>query len=1262
MANGGISKAANTTRLPFPQLSARAASADTFADFPTSLMSVGQTSDDGTVSIFTRDGVTVHREDDVLITCRGAPILIGKRDDRGRYRIPLVQQQGQWRPRAPSKKARQVLRQANSVYDLPSVEQGIKWMHAVCGYPVKSTWIKAIQAGNFVGWPLLTVSNVRRYYPETVETPKGHLNQTRKNVRSTKPKRAPLEEANTASLRGKKVRDVFTHVYDVRETIFSDQTGQFPTRSLRGNKYIMVMVDIDSSAILVEPIKSRKDEELTRAYRALMDRLRRANITPKKHVLDNEVSAAMKSLIRDEYKMELELVPPGCHRRNAAEVAIRNFKAHFLSVLAGVAEDFPLQLWDRLLPQTEITINLLRQSNATPSVSAYAHLCGPFDYNKMPLAPMGCQVQVHEKSDKRGTWAFHSVDGWYLSTSDEHYRTHRCHIKSTNSERLTDTAQFQHKHITNPSLTHSDKLMHAIADCHRAIKGLGRGANDADMRDLRRLLDMTVATTQQHADVLDRPLSPEQVPRVPVTDAHVPRVATPPSQVPPTPEPSPLRRVTRSMTASDPRLSAPPPAPMSTPAHDSRRPSTRTRLTSTSSSAMARRRRRRALRADPPPVPASAPARNTRARTAVAAKLAAPPAANTRSRAPRHPSAIPQPTPSSRRSGAMRPTKASRAKVRHLANAVMRLEDECLQAMAVMDAESGRMLNYRQLLRLPKYKGPWSTSAANEFGRLANGIGGRIKNPTNTIRFLAKHEVPKDRLKDVTYGSFVCTIRPEKAEPLRTRLVVGGDRINYPGEVATPTAELLLAKILFNSVVSTPGARFMTMDISNFYLMTPLKRPEYVRVKLSDIPPEVIAEYKLKDKATADGCIYLEATKGMYGLPQAGLLANELLEKRLNKAGYRQSKIVPGLWKHDWRPIQFALTVDDYAVKYVGKEHALHLLHTLQKDYKVTTDWSGSRYIGVTLDWDYDNRRVHLSMPGYKAKALKQFGHALQKHQDSPFPCAKIDYGARKQYAKEPSSSPPLDSAGKKLIQRICGKFLYLGRCVDSTLLCPISAIAAQSSAPTEETMRQAQQLLDYIASQEEAVLTYSASDMVLATHSDASYLSEPKARSRAGGHFFLSSDSNNPPNNGAILNIAHIIKHVMSSATEAELAALYIMAREAVYIRIILEELGHKQPPTPVQTDNAMADGVINGKVQPKRTKAMDMRFHWLRDRECQEQFRFYWRPGRLNYADYWTKHHSAKHHKGIRREFLTPYIVVEMLRQEQALRRRNTTVARAA
>ncbi len=210
-----------------------------------------------------------------------------------------------------------------------------------------------------MGWPMLNERNVQKYYPEIIKTAKGHLNQTRKNVRSTKAKTAPLETCDTSQLHGKKVRDIYTQTYMVHKTIFSDQTGQFLTHSQQGNKYIMVMVEIDSNAILVEPMKSRKDEEMIRAYNSLLLRLKRASIVPKKQVLNNKVSDNMKNHIRDMCKFDMELVPPGCHQHNAAKVAICNFKAHFLSVLAGVADNFPPSLWDRLLPQIEITINLI---------------------------------------------------------------------------------------------------------------------------------------------------------------------------------------------------------------------------------------------------------------------------------------------------------------------------------------------------------------------------------------------------------------------------------------------------------------------------------------------------------------------------------------------------------------------------------------------------------------------------------------------------------------------------------------------------------------------------------------------------------------------------------------------------------------------------------------------------------------------------------------------------------------------------------------
>ena len=195
--------------------------------------------------------------------------------------------------------------------------------------------------------------------------------------------------------------------------------------------------------------------------------------------------------------------------------------------------------------------------------------------------------------------------------------------------------------------------------------------------------------------------------------------------------------------------------------------------------------------------------------------------------------------------------------------------------------------------------------------------------------------------------------------------------------------------------------------------------------------------------------------------------------------------------------------VENFGVKYVGEKHALHLKQTLKENYKFTTEWDGTRYISITLDWDYKRRQVHLSLPGYTDKALKQFNHTKKKQQNQPYPTAPIIYGAKKQYATQPSAAPLLDKKRKKFIQQVWGNILFLGRAVDTTLLCLISAIASQSATPTEEKMRQTHQLLDYIATQEDAVITYTSSDMKLEFHSDASYLSEPKVRSRAGRHFF---------------------------------------------------------------------------------------------------------------------------------------------------------------
>jgi hypothetical protein len=170
------------------------------------------------------------------------------------------------------------------------------------------------------------------------------------------------------------------------------------------------------------------------------------------------------------------------------------------------------------------------------------------------------------------------------------------------------------------------------------------------------------------------------------------------------------------------------------------------------------------------------------------------------------------------------------------------------------------------------------------------------------------------------------------------------------------------------------------------------------------------------------------------------------------------------------------------------------------------------------------------------------------------------------------------------------------------TLLCKGNG---QHTPPcTQRNCHQTSKAKDYCALQEEAVLAYKASKMILAVHSDVGYCNKKKLQSRAGGHFFLSNDNEFPPNGGAILTMATMIKAVMSSAVEAKLGELYLNAKVAVYLRQILTKMGHPQPQTLIQADNSTAEGVINHKIEPKQTKAIDMRFHWLHNREPQGQF----------------------------------------------------------
>jgi hypothetical protein len=265
---------------------------------------------------------------------------------------------------------------------------------------------------------------------------------------------------------------------------------------------------------------------------------------------------------------------------------------------------------------------------------------------------------------------------------------------------------------------------------------------------------------------------------------------------------------------------------------------------------------------------------------------------------------------------------------------------------------TGNISEYRELSKCSEGQA-WKESNIEEIGRMFQGLGKDSPMPTgtNTMHFIHKNQISKH--KTPTYIRVVCADRPEKPNPKRVRWTAGGGGIDYQGNKTCKTADITTAKLMFNSVLSTCNARFMGIDLKDFYLMSELDEYEYMRIPLHMLPQQIIDLYDLTDKII-DGYVYAKVRLGMYGLPQAGRLANEQLREFLEPYGYLPSPITPGLWKDTNSDLMFTLAVEDFGVRYTNWQDVEKLISTLQNKYKCSTDWEGDRYIGLTLNWDYE--------------------------------------------------------------------------------------------------------------------------------------------------------------------------------------------------------------------------------------------------------------------------------------------------------------------
>jgi hypothetical protein len=1050
----------------------------------------------------------------------------------------------------------------------------VRFYHSAFGSPAVSTFLAAVRAG-FIQIPGLTAAMITRHPPNPTATAKGHLDQSRQNQRSTQRAAltpSPHDDDTTDAIKPRPqvptnlVRTRVVPMELLRHRNHTDLTGSFPVRSKRGSEYIMLMFSEDTNYIHVEPMSSRHGEEHVRAYSAGIEFFStHGNFAPRFERFDNEANAQVKNFCAKK-GIDVQLVPPGMHRTNKAERAIRTFKNHFIAILASLPLSFPLVAWDELLPQAELTLNLLRPSHLNPTMSAREQLFGPYDYNRAPIAPPGTPVVTHVKPAARGTWASHGEDGFYVGPSPEHYRCFRVWVTRTQAIRTTDTLSWHPVDAPFPGSQSTDHLTLAIQHLTDTIQRFPVEAADPALRllgaDLRHLADLfTQPPVTEGAPPRRHVPSSEGAPFPSTLVATPPPLSPPPLTfiplLPPAPQPLPPLLLTLPLESALP--------PDDTPTFDAT------------------------------PIDTHAPSPRTPPPTiSISATTPAPPRPRVGLGSRRH-------------------TPSAFERLTHSINALLVTPDPIAP------------ITYRSCITGPD-SDAWIEAAAVEFDRLLT--------LTNTMVFVPK--LPRGRTAAYYNPQVKIKGGPNGEVIRRVRGTIGGDKVDYPGIVSSSTAALQTVKLLLNAVVSE-DASWCTADITDFYLGTPLPRKEYMRIKIPQIPQRIRVAHHL-DHLPESASVIAEISKGIYGLPHAGKLAQDRLIAHLATSGYHLTPSTTCLFRHDTRPIAFTLVVDDFGIKYKGDEHRDHLFATLRSLYAITVDSTGSKYLGISISHNHALRTISISMPGYITNTLARFGVVkLHRNTNSPLIYTPPVFGPAAEPIAPPPTLPPLPPERVTRLQQIIGQLLYYARCVDPTLITALNKLASQQAIATTDTEIAIDRLLQYVATWPTSIITYRASDMRLILYADASYLSETSARSRAGGvHYLGGSDLDAPPN-GSIDFISSIIPSVVSSVAEAEYASLFLNACAAEEHRNTLADLGYPQPSTPLFTDNSCAVGIANNSVKQKRSKAMDMRYHWIRDRVKNGHFTVSWKAGEGNYADFFTKALPVNEHVAQRKHFVS-------------------------
>ncbi len=1070
----------------------------------------------------------------------------------------------------------------------------MNFYHAAFFSPSVSTFADAVRKG-FISLPGLTAALILAYPPTSVATAKGHLDQARQGHDSTR----VLEQYDDASGEWRHLSTassprpsaIATRVVGGPPTtgrIHSDLAGRFPTAAKSGAQYMLIMYSEEANYIHVECLRSRHASDFVNAYGRGIKFWKQHGIIPTFGRMDNESSGTLEEFCRTQSPpIVIQYVPPGTHRANKAERAIRTWKDHFIAGLASTDPSFPLAAWDELVPQAELTLNLLRVSSISPHLSAWQQLHGPYNFSATPIAPPGMKIVSHVKPKlNRATWDSHGTAGFYVGPAMTHYRCFRVWITATNSIRVTDTLSWHPLPLyLLPGASPTDDLVGVLCQLHSTLTRLSSGPTALleQRQPIAAIIPLLAESISALRSIYNLTPSHSATSKgdlaAPTTKGELISHLAPPAHTDATIGELPL-------ASPSPTFSSPSPTSTSSPDSNSissptLRSSTRTRHPPERLGTFVNAATDQTLLGR-----SSIPAAPTRDTTPIAD------------------------WPCSWR--------------RHLAGSQHSSAAASMQDAFAMNKDN-QPLRYIDT-KTAWDKDMWRLEESKELFRLLRD--------TPTMKFIDPASKPAARI--ASYYNPQAKVKTKDGVIVRRiRGTYGGNVSDFNGARSAQTADMQTVKLLLNAVISE-DAHFMTADIKDFYLGTPLPTPEYMWLKRAQLPADIIAHYA-NDIVWHRDSAMVEISQGIYGLPQAGRLAQEKLSRLLALHGYTEAPSTPCLYRHATRPIAFTLVVDDFAIKYRDIHDAEHLLQAIREGYDLTTDWSGAKYLGMSVNFGSvsGSRTVTISMPGYVRAALTRFRQPPPtRFIRAPAIYTPPNYGSKVQYADDPDdpASPLLDPARITFIQEVIGVFLYYARAVDATMLTTLSKLASRQSHPTEALHTDVLHFLGYAACYPDAAITYHVSDMQLTIHSDASYLSESNSRSRAGGIHYLTRRDNPSQANGAIDIISCVIPAVVAAASEAEYAALFLNGQTGVGLRSTLADLGYPQAATPIIADNTTACGIANRTSKIRKSKAIDMRFHWIRDRVAQGQFVVTWQPGGSNLADYFTKTHPAHHYVAMR------------------------------